>query len=121
MLAANLPIYFSALQPTFVVVLMAMLLFSVIVAAIYLYTRRQITIAEKPPLPSTLDPSRVELVNQIKGLPESHFALVDGFHIRYVQVGNTINGPANPKPDLLLLHGIGESVYHWRYILQSLS
>jgi pimeloyl-ACP methyl ester carboxylesterase len=101
--------------PIIFVITIALLVLVIVGTAIYLYTRRQIKIAEKPHLPPTLDPQRVELVRQIKGLPESHFALVDGFHIRYVQVGET------SKPDLLLIHGIGESLYHWRLILQSLA
>lgn len=45
--------------------------------------------------------------------PESRYIEVDGFNLHYIQSGQ--------GPHILLVHGIGASLYCWRYLTQYLS
>ena len=47
--------------------------------------------------------------------PDSKFIEVAGFRIRYIQ-----RGPKS-SPDLVLIHGLGASIYGWRHVLDELT
>jgi len=93
---------------------------TVILALAYLAYRRYTKPARAHTEARPLDPNVLKIVSQIPGLPPSQFTTADGFNIRYVQIGET-TPRTKTKPDLLLIHGIGESLYHWRHILTGLS
>lgn len=80
-------------------------------------TRRFRRFLRRPPRPSTVPWSREhseQMLTKWKQFwPESRFIELDELKLHYVQAGE--------GPDLVLLHGIGASVYVWRYLFAALS
>ena len=93
--------------------------FFVIAVATFLNsrTRKFRRFLRRPPSPSTVPWSREYGEQMLSSWnqfwPESRFIEIDGLKLHYLQAGT--------GPDLVLLHGIGASVYVWRYLFAGLS
>ncbi len=94
-------------------------IFFVIAVATFLNsrTKRFRRFLNAPPSPSTVPWSREYGEQMLSSWnqfwPESRFIEIDGLKLHYLQAGK--------GQDLVLLHGIGASVYVWRYLFAGLS
>jgi len=78
-------------------------LFALIVSAAILVRRRAKSRARGPQIPPSTSPQTLSEL-----IPDSKFVTVNGAHLHYVQAGE--------GDDIVLLHGIGASVYIWRFL-----
>lgn len=106
-----------AMNPQAIWILIALVVVCVAAAAFHVFRIRQLDEANPQAVdpnisPANTDPvvhpepDKVETLQEL--LPESAFIDVEGAKLHYVQAGE--------GPDLVLLHGIGASIYIWRFL-----
>jgi pimeloyl-ACP methyl ester carboxylesterase len=76
--------------------------------------RRRVTAELKSPSHALLTDGETLLTHRD---PRNQFCEVDGIKIRYIQSESGLI----PKPDLVLIHGIGSSIYSWRTVFEELA
>lgn len=80
----------------------------ILIAALLALVSWRVLQARKSPLKEVLPPPLPEKPSVLELVPKSYFVEVDGLKIHYTQAGS--------GPDIVLLHGIGASVYVWRFL-----
>jgi pimeloyl-ACP methyl ester carboxylesterase len=117
---------------TAIMAIVLLFVFTFLAVVLYFAIREKRT---PPPaltkVPASPSEYKLNQLSQVKNLPSSNFVQINGFNVRFIQLegGKTTYvdsahltlAPSVHKPDLLLLHGIGESAYHWRHIIKPLS
>ncbi len=94
----------SDMTPQAFGILIALVLIGIGAALFHISRIRKLDLANQPG--EVAPPKAPETIAEL--IPESSYINIDGARLHYVQAGQ--------GPDLVLLHGIGASVYIWRFV-----
>jgi pimeloyl-ACP methyl ester carboxylesterase len=91
--------------------------FAILVAGLFVYF--SFSYFRRSPLPEFDSLLELEKKQTFGSVPV-HFTKINGVQIRYVQLGQA-NVTQKKKPDLVLVHGLGASMYCWRNMVHGLA
>lgn len=97
------------MSPQAIVILLSLVAIGIAAAAVHVSRIRKLDLANQP-VPAALAPLVVATIEEL--IPESQFIEIDGAKLHYVQAGQN----SKSGRDIVLLHGIGASVYIWRFL-----